>query len=112
MNSPNLVLSKEGNLFRRYQWKWTPGWEMPVKSIYLGQPTKWGNPSNIGKLVSRQEAVVHYEQHLSSLFQAQRRAFLVPLRCKDLVYWCPLNLACHAGILLKCANASVQKEKP
>ena len=32
----------------RIQRRRTPGWRMPEGAIYVGRPTKWGNPFQIG----------------------------------------------------------------
>ena len=33
---------------KRIQRKRTKGWRMPADAIYVGRPTKWGNPDKIG----------------------------------------------------------------
>ena len=35
---------------KRIQRKRTKGWKMPPNTIYVGRPTKWGNPFKIGVL--------------------------------------------------------------
>ena len=34
---------------KRIQRKRTPGWKMPPNTVYVGRPTKWGNPYEVGK---------------------------------------------------------------
>ncbi len=34
---------------KRIQRKRTKGWRMPANAVYVGRPTKWGNPAEIGK---------------------------------------------------------------
>lgn len=36
---------------KRIQRKRTRGWRMPKNSVYVGRPTKWGNPFQAGKAV-------------------------------------------------------------
>jgi hypothetical protein len=45
-----------------------------------------------------------FEKYLADMAAEKREEFLSPLRGKDLGCWCPLNLACHADVLLKWAN--------
>ena len=33
---------------KRIQRKRTKGWKMPAGAVYVGRPTKWGNPYKIG----------------------------------------------------------------
>lgn len=33
---------------KRIQRKRTKGWRMPEGAIYVGRPTKWGNPAKVG----------------------------------------------------------------
>lgn len=34
---------------QRIQRKRTKGWKMPENTVYVGRPSKWGNPFTIGK---------------------------------------------------------------
>lgn len=70
--------------------------------VYVGRPTKWGNPFRIGVDGTREEVVRRYREWLNtqpSLLEAARRE----LRGKDLVCWCA-PLPCHADVLLEVAN--------
>lgn len=94
---------------------------MPENAVYVGRPTKWGNPFEVGGDVTRQDAVQRYAIHLANYFgwveRELARAFypwpvqstefldwIKPLRGKDLACWCSLSDACHADLLLKLAN--------
>lgn len=37
---------------RRIQRKRTKGWKMPENTVYVGRPTKWGNPWRVGDVDS------------------------------------------------------------
>ena len=37
----------------RIQRKRTKGWRMPVGAVYVGRPTKWGNPFPIAETSAR-----------------------------------------------------------
>lgn len=80
----------------------------PRDAVYVGRPTKWGNPyshlvgAGLIHVASRGEAIRRYEEWLRSkpaLLAAAKRE----LRGKDLVCWCA-PLACHADVLIRVAN--------
>lgn len=78
----------------------------PPNAVYVGRPSKWGNPWRIGKgyprVLSRDEAVRRYKDYI---YGAMSSGALDPteLRGKDLVCWCA-PLPCHADYLLYLAN--------
>lgn len=81
---------------------------IPHDAIYVGRPSKWGNPySHLGyglakfRVESAQKAVECYEKWLLS--QPQLMNAISELRGKDLVCWCAPG-PCHATILMKLAN--------
>ena len=73
----------------------------PADAVYIGRPSKWGNPFVIGKDGTREEVIAKYEQLLLS--RSDLQASLHELQGKDLVCWCA-PLPCHGDILLKHAN--------
>lgn len=89
MDKPAVVLNKR-----------TDG--VPKGAVYVGRPTKWGNPYVIGKDGTRQEVVdlygiwLHEQIHTGQLD-------LDELRGRDLVCWCAPE-ACHADLLVVLAN--------
>jgi Domain of unknown function (DUF4326) len=100
---------------KRIQRKRTRGWKMPPNCVYVGRPTKWGNPYIVGCRLTMdktpmlpEEAVEHYRMLWPDSRQSEVRA---ELRGKDLCCWCPLvdkdgnTVPCHADILLEIANA-------
>ena len=110
---------------RRIQRKRTKGWQMPDGAVYVGRPTKWGNPFPFSAAeeagYTRHGAVSAFEDWLagnpwacgSDKFEAKRQAILdsLPeLRGRDLACWCPLvdekgnPVPCHADVLLEIAN--------
>ena len=85
----------------RIQRKRAKGWKMPPDTIYVGRPTKWGNP------FTGQDAVNNFEiLILSKLIDdnGKFRKRLDELKGKNLACWCPLDKPCHADILLRFAN--------
>jgi uncharacterized protein DUF4326 len=100
---------------RRIQRSRAKGWRMPEGAIYVGRPSKWGNPFHPGALVwVRTEWIeVRDIEHAIKLFKnaMQRRLIwpieqraLTKLRGHDLACWCPLDQPCHADVLLDLAN--------
>ena len=95
----------------RIQRKRTKGWRMPANTVYVGRPSKWGNPFEIdkplnksGQTVDRQGAVELYRFRLESA-GAMGSPFPVSELCgKNLACWCPLSEPCHADVLLEVAN--------
>ena len=72
--------------------------------VYIGRPTKWGNPFAIGADGSREEVIEKYTVWLMSqpeLIEAVKKE----LRGKTLGCWCAPK-ACHGDILMQLANAS------
>jgi hypothetical protein len=70
--------------------------------IYVGRPSKWGNPFEIGVDGTRDEVVARHRAWLPS--QPQLLADLHELRGKTLLCWCA-PLACHADTLAELADA-------
>lgn len=70
--------------------------------VYIGRPSKFGNPFVIGQHGSRDEVIARYEAWLRTqpaLIAAAKRE----LRGKSLVCWCAPQ-ACHGDVLLRIAN--------
>lgn len=100
---------------RRIQRRRTTGWRMPPGAVYVGRPTKWGNPYRVGDgLCSTvDDAVAFYRQWIEtgenyvnddappSIEEIKRE-----LRGRDLACWCRTTEMCHADVLLEIANAS------
>lgn len=84
----------------RIQRKRTKGWRMPPNTVYVGRPTKWGNPIN--RIYSK-DPIKNYREHI--LFTLKYCKYdLAELRGKNLACWCPLDQPCHADVLLELAN--------
>ena len=86
---------------------------MPPNTIYVGRPTKWGNPFTISEVGSAEEAIALYRSALKCASTLNGKAYDIrgELRGKDLACWCPLvdkdgnKVPCHADVLLEIANA-------
>lgn len=97
---------------RRYK-----GWEMPENTLYVGRPSKWGNPYN---------TVLAFSEWLDGYylieFSQQRHWILCHLweiaQYKKIACWCPVidrnvkYFPCHGDILLaKAYNISLDEVK-
>ena len=97
---------------QRIQRKRTKGWRTPPNTVYVGRPSKWGNPFTINPDDPLSHAAIAqwFRQWLDGElpeFIDRRNRILVDLhelRGKNLAFWCPLDKPCHADVLLKLAN--------
>ena len=107
------------------------GWRKPTGAIVVARPTRWGNPYPIDEWGrdlairlfretargtwnpsllsgrSGEEVAIAHEEHVGWLrrlggdpVELARR----DLRGHDLACWCPLDVPCHADVLLELAN--------
>ena len=105
----------------RIQRKRTKGWRMPPNTVYVGRPTKWGNPFTpegywdagysgsqevaLNHCVGAHRAMMTGERHWAHWIEPQPHPDLTELRGKNLACWCALDQPCHADVLLKLANS-------
>ena len=71
--------------------------------VYIGRPSRWGNPFVIGRDGTRDEVIAKYRAWV--LAKPDRIAALGERRAKNLVCWCAPE-RCHADVLLELANFS------
>lgn len=98
---------------------------MPAGAVYVGRPSKWGNPwkaevvggvgwcctdTRDGLIIQARDpadahdlVVAHFRTWLAERPQLRAEA-VAELRGKTLCCWCPPHLACHADVLLEVAN--------
>ena len=88
----------------RIQVKRKKGFRLPPGAIYVGRPTKWGNPLRPGPRLAREAMVAKYRAYL--LKRPDLMAALPELRGANLACWCKPDEACHADVLLELANGS------
>lgn len=74
---------------------------MPDGAVYIGRPSKWGNPFVIGRDGSREEVVQRYRDYILS--SPSLLSALPELRGRNLVCWCA-PCACHGDVLLELAH--------
>jgi len=95
---------------KRIQRKRVKGWKMPPGCKYVGRPTIWGNPYK-APTFNRDSAVAAFRAHMNfRLSHPQNREYwrgeLEKLRGHDLACFCPIDLACHADVLLELLEAT------
>ncbi len=69
--------------------------------VYIGRPSKWGNPFVIGRDGSREDVVRKYEEWVKE--QPHLMSSLHELKGKNLGCWCAPQ-ACHGDVLIRLAN--------
>lgn len=94
---------------KRIQRKRSKGWKMPANAVYVGRPTRYGNPFFVRDFAGGKKAcVAFFRDHIRALDLETggeiTRVARAELGGKDLVCWCPLDQPCHADVLLEVAN--------
>lgn len=69
--------------------------------VYIGRPSKWGNPFVVGQHGNRSQCIEKYRVWL--LRQPALVAALPELKGKVLGCWCS-PMACHGDVLVELAN--------
>lgn len=72
--------------------------------VYIGRPSKWGNPFIIGKDGSRATVIRKYREW--AIRQPELMAALPELRGKVLGCWCHPK-TCHGDVLAELANSDL-----
>lgn len=75
---------------------------MPAGAIYVGRPTRWGNPY-FTESMPREQKVALYRDYVTARIAAGELD-IEELRGKDLACWCALDVPCHADVLLELAR--------
>lgn len=96
---------------------------MPEGAVYVGRPTKWGNPyrpedykfenadgspAPWNKSAAIEMAIRDYSMALQLGRLGADLADIEQLRGKDLACFCRLDQPCHADVLLELANPEVE----
>lgn len=76
--------------------------KIPKDAIYIGRPSKWGNPFILHSEYQREEILIKYLAWIDSnpKFKAE---IIRELKGRDLVCWCSPKL-CHGDVLIRIAN--------
>jgi len=73
--------------------------------VYIGRPSKWGNPFVVGKDGTRKEVIIKYLKWLKN--QPELIAALPELKGKVLGCWCAPK-ECHGDMLARLANGDIE----
>ena len=107
---------------KRIQRKLTKGFKLPDNCVYVGRPTKWGNPFTgpdavekyrwaLSEFPSEEKCKAWNDAGSNGLMYVSLAARVGPLldqlRGKDLACWCPLDKPCHADVLLEIVNEGI-----
>lgn len=84
-------------MITRVQRKRIKDWRKPENALYVGRPTKWGNP------FAKHEDLALYRGHIEQQIK-HGHLDLAELKGRDLMCFCPLNVPCHADILIEMLN--------
>jgi len=76
--------------------------------VYIGRPSKWGNPFEIGKDGDRDEVIAKYRDWIQN--QEELLQSLHELKGKTLGCWCSPK-SCHGDILAEMADHVSQKRR-
>lgn len=97
---------------RRVQLRRTKGWRLPLNTISVARPGKWGNPFRIGDfgIPTANDAVVRFREWLDQRVVGPPQPDPSLLRGKNLACWCRLDAPCHADVLLEMANRSARED--
>ena len=91
---------------RRIQVRRVKGWRLPADTVYVGRPTRFGNPFRVPEY-GRDGAIHRFDEWLRQPERAELLATArAELRGKNLACWCPLDEPCHADVLLYLVNAA------
>jgi predicted amidohydrolase len=77
------------------------GRQSSADRVYVGRPSKWGNPFVIGPDGTRDDVIAKYRGWI--VRQPALIGALHELRGKHLVCWCAPE-RCHADVLIELAN--------
>jgi len=75
-------------------------------SVYIGRPSKWGNPFPMHSEADRDKVCQLYQEWLDKNEELKQQA-REELKGRDLICWCS-PLACHGHILIKVANEEMK----
>lgn len=88
---------------RRLQRSRAKGWRSPPGAVYVGRPSRYGNPFHVDRDLSAERAVRLFRDLVLAEW-TRFEPLLAELRGKDLLCWCSLDAPCHADVLLELAN--------
>lgn len=123
------MMKNSNEPMKRIQRKRTKGYKMPDNAIYVGRPTKFGNPFQAGKWYipvdaclsnpfspewklckTIEQSVELYREYIEREVK-YKRLDLHELIGHNLACWCNLKNCCHADVLIEMINNLSLNEK-
>lgn len=103
---------------RRVRLSREKGWRMPPNTMRVDRATRFGNPFRVTEDRTAAEAYMAFETWLTTpgcdAGMKERKARILmampELLGKDLACWCKPGEPCHADVLLRIANASINPQ--
>lgn len=103
---------------KRIQRRRAKGWRMPEGAVYVGRPSRWGNPYVVGKAGTREECVRWHAWAMNGYYALSpsidfgaaidtirwARSHIHMLVGRVLACWCRETDACHADNLAALAG--------
>lgn len=99
---------------KRIQRKRTKGWKMPENTVFVGRPSRFGNPFRVsdyanGNRLPKESLQRFAADDFKSALADNRLGFTVDdirqeLQGKNLACWCREGTPCHGDVLLEIAN--------
>ncbi|ARC56014.1 hypothetical protein AS850_02865 [Frondihabitans sp. 762G35] len=106
---------------KRIQLSRRKGWKKPDGAVVVSRPSKWGNPYRVAGPIDADSAVKMFRDLVEKVSSDSvepklrhdglgvwdrdvRTTIRTDLAGRDLACWCPLDLPCHADVLLEIAN--------
>ena len=99
---------------KRIQRKRLKGWKTPANTVFVGRPSKYGNPFRVADYSNKnrlpKESIQQFacDDFVSLLDQGElpytRDDIRLDLAGKNLSCFCKEGTPCHADVLLKIAN--------
>ena len=90
----------------KHSWKHAKAILQPG-AVYVGRPSKWGNPYTIGQDGTREEVISLYRDWIAK--KPELIGELAAMNPQTLVCWCA-PLPCHADVLKELLEARMAKE--
>lgn len=84
----------------RVQRKRTKGWQMPVNTISVARPGRWGNPFPVKADTPAWKSLRLFVLHLAEMEPARLDELVNGLVGHNVACWCPPKACCHADVWL------------
>jgi len=86
----------------------------PDETVFIGRPSKWGNPFVIGRHGTREECIEQFSTFFLTRIEEdlEYRASTLALKGKVLLCFCRPDNECHGDIIAEWCDSSISEEGP